>query len=300
MKEFLIIDIGGTNLKIFTARTDGEKIKTKKSVFSSREISTPDRLTSFFKKHIYQDIAAIVVGLPGEFDYKKGKIIVSPNLPRLNGFKLIDSIKKFFNGPIFVENDVNLMGEGEIEKGYGKKFSNFILVAVGTGLGGAIIINGEVVKGAKGNAGEIGHILIQPDGELCGCGRRGCLEAYASGSGVSKTYNRLTGKEKISAEAIAERARNGEKAAIEAFETLGKYLGWGTANLVNTLEPQAVIFTGGLIHAWDLFYMKLKSAFKERAFTTQGRKTPFHKSRLKKPQFWGGIHLLKKEGIIPS
>ena len=302
MKNFVVIDVGGTSVKFYFLAGRENKIRIKREISPTTSLSTPTRFINKLRA-ISQKIGkvdGVVIGIPGEYDKHSGKLLTSPNIQRWKGFNLKKAVQENISEILFVENDVNLITMGEIEKGIGKKLKNFILLAIGTGLGGGIVINGEVITGRGGGAGEIGHILIHPNGELCGCGRRGCLEAYASGSGIVKSYKRLGGEDDAkTAEKIYEMAKEGNPLAIAAFKTMGRYLGWGIGNLINIFEPDGIVLTGGVTSAKELFLADLKEALKERAFTHVGRKTPIYFSKIKYGALWGGVYKLKKEGLLP-
>ncbi len=303
MSHYLIIDIGGTLTKLYLLEIRGDRLNVSRKVVSTGELSDQSYFVSFLrnlKEEKLSKLRAAVVGIPGEYDRERGILLTSPNIPSWKGFQLHSTLRNILCENIFVENDVNLSAMGEIEKGYGKEWSNFIYVAIGTGIGGGIVIKGEVVSGRGGGAGEIGHILIHPDGEQCGCGRRGCLEAYASGRGLLNNYRRLGGTGEIrESRELYERAQEGDETAILSFREMGKYLGWGLANLVNILEPDGIVLAGGVTASHNLFFPSMLEAFKDRAFTKTGRETPIRISNLRYPPLWGGIYKLKKEGLMP-
>ncbi len=305
MKTFLIIDVGGTSIKIHLLYEEKKgQLKVKREIFPTKKAENVNRLIehirNFFHKYPLPD--TVILGIPGEYDHKKDTLLTSPNIPAWKNLELKDTlIKGGLGRKIIVENDVNLQTLGELEKGYGKKWMNFIFLAIGTGIGSGIVIDGKLVRGSGGGAGEIGHILIHPEGEMCGCGRRGCLEAYASGSGIVKSYKRLGGKKDVkTSEEVYTLAVEGDETAVKAFEIMGRYLGWGIASVVNILEPEGIVLSGGVTESRDLFEKKMVEAFKERTFTHQGRNTPIKFSLLKSHALWGGINILKKEGKIPS
>ncbi len=305
MNQFLIIDIGGTYTKIYLLKaTINNQISVSRQVVKTISIATQKSFLDFLRKlkqAELSNLSAVVVGIPGEYDRTQGELITSPNIPSWKGFRLRENLQHILCDNIFIENDVNLSAMGEIEQGAGITWKNFVYLAIGTGLGGGVVINSNIITGSGGGAGEIGHMLIHPDGELCGCGRRGCLEAYASGTGIIKNFKRLGGKKKVkTSEEIYSLAEKGDLIAIKAFEEMGKYLGWGIANIVNILEPEGIIIAGGVTSAKKFFLSSMQKAFQERAFTTAGRKIPIIFSKLKYPPLWGGIHKLKREGLLPS
>src|SRR3989344_4494452 len=239
------IDIGGTKVAVGIARGKSlvsyEKFKTPKSSkeLLAKLISTIDRLMkkSSLKK---QQIKNIGIGVPGPI--VKGKILAFPNAHQIEKTHFLD-IEKKFKIPIYLDNDVNCIGIAERLYGAAKKNKHSLVIAVGTGIGGAIIENGKIIRG-NGAAGEFGHMIVHSNGLLCQCGKKGCLEQYASG----KAIERMEKKEGRPANVfiLEEMAKKGDKKSIKIYENAGHYLGIGLHNLSMAFNPDIIIIGGGL------------------------------------------------------
>ena len=301
--SFLIIDIGGTGITAYiVTQTFGEQFSHK-----DISVSTPEDFNRFIiflediKEKYFHDknISGIVVGIPGEYDFSKDIVVDFPNIKKWSGISIKAQISSMFGiEEVFLENDVNLITLGENYHGVGKKWKNFILLAIGTGLGGGIVIGGELLRGRDGGAGEIGHVLIEPDGFRCSCGRKGCLESYVSGEGIVNIYNNIGGRNGVNARDIAGLCSENEPVSKKAFAMLGRYLGWGIANIINIFNPEGVVLTGGLLKSYNCFDKITYQYAKERIFLKQALNTPIVKSEINDHSLWGGIVLLKEKGVI--
>ncbi len=215
------------------------------------------------------NIRGIGIGAPNG-NYYNGTIEYAPNLNWKGVIHLADRIKKFHDVPVVLTNDANAAALGEMMYGGARSMKDFIVITLGTGLGSGIVINGKVVYGHDGFAGEMGHIVAIDNGRQCGCGKRGCLETYASATGLKRTvfellsdryepsglrdipFNTMTSKN------IAEAAGKGDRIAMKAFEITGKILGRNLANAVAFSSPEAIFLFGGLAQAGDLILIPTK------------------------------------------
>lgn len=209
------------------------------------------------------DLNGIGFGAPGPLDPVKGVIHFAPNL----NWREV-AVKAFFEAefpgvPVRLQNDANAAALGELSFGAGRGFEHFIYVTVSTGIGGGLILNSQLYDGATGGAGEVGHMTVDYGGPLCGCGRRGCLEALASGTAIARmARERVRGgaggelarisESDITAATVGLAARQGDPVAREVLETAFTQLGRGLANLVNLLNPQALAGGGGVTALWDI------------------------------------------------
>ncbi|HMK43465.1 MAG TPA: ROK family protein, partial [Dissulfurispiraceae bacterium] len=203
------------------------------------------------------------VAVAGLLDHKTGTVLRSPNITVLTGVPLLSILSERFGLPVFVENDANAAALGEKWLGAGKMFDSFILLTVGTGIGCGVVVNGNVLPVAA----EAGHITIRDDGPSCGCGNTGCLEQYASASAViGRAIREMEqGKQsllrgayqgniyKITAEDIYRAALDGDSLARTVLRDAGRVLGTGIGMLINLFSPDAVIVTGGLTGAWNIY-----------------------------------------------
>ncbi len=278
MKKIAIgFDIGGTNLRGALIREDGHIIK-RQNILSEADKgidSVVTNLANLIQKTIKgEKIVGVGIGIPGIIDSQKGVLTQAPNICNVDNYPLrqvlIEKIGESM--PVFIENDANCAAIGEWWTGAGKHVKSLITLTLGTGVGGGIILNGELWNGADGMAGEIGHITIYPDGAKCNCGNSGCLESYASAGairrmvkqGLEKNLETIirekvknTSKERIP-EIVMEAAMEGDKFALCIWDEVGKALGVAIANLVNLLNVEMVIIGGGLSNAWELFIDRAK------------------------------------------
>ncbi len=271
MKKVAIgVDIGGTFTKFGIVDQDGNclidgTISTteKKDIdgFLSNLKTTIDTATAKISEPI--DIKGIGLGAPNG-NFYNGTIEYAPNLAWKGIVPFIDLFKKYYDLPMFLTNDANAAAIGEMVYGGAKKMKNFVIITLGTGLGSGLVVNGELVYGHDGFAGELGHVTIVRDGRMCATGRRGSLETYASASGIKRTIFELLADSlhdsefrdvtfnQLTAKMIFDAAKKNDKIALEAFELTGKYLGEALADTVAHTSPEAIFLFGGLANAGEL------------------------------------------------
>lgn len=212
---------------------------------------------------------AVASCAPGVIDQEKGIVLFTPNLPWRN-YNMAASMRKEFGVPFYVGNDVNLGVLGEYHFGAGKGYKNIVGFFVGTGMGGGLILNGKLFTGHQFKAAEYGHMILDPEGPLCNCGQRGCLEAFSSKQGMTAYIRQQIsrGRESVMADAIADgvfrskklvRALDaGDQVAMEAVDRACHWLAIATGNLINTISPDLVLYGGGVIEAMgDVFLKKI-------------------------------------------
>ncbi|KUO62429.1 glucokinase [bacterium BRH_c32] len=269
------IEIGGTHTSFGLVDSSGNchlesKILTKAN--ESPEALFERLYTKFkkvFKNHSKElEILGVGIGAPSA-NYYKGTVEYSSNL-NWSYVNIIDLAKKYFDFPVVITNDANAAAIGEMKYGVAKKMKNFIQLTLSRGFGSGIVVDGNILYGSDGFAGEIGHTIVEKNGRQCGCGRYGCLETYVSTGGLIRTFFELLSKtneisvlkefppNKITADLIYKAARNGDKLAITAFEYTGQILGEALANAVAFLSPEAVILSEGLAMAGDLILAPTK------------------------------------------
>ncbi len=306
MKIAIGMDIGGTNTKILLASEDG-------NVLGRQQVPTPvvspdkaekteallvkklrDFLDEDSTRSLISDasVIGIGIGIAGLVDRESGRVIQSPNIPALNGVPVREIFEKEFSLPVVLENDANTYAYGEKWVGAGKDFDNFVVLTLGTGLGGGIIYHGELYEGPA----EIGHMTVVSSGRYCTCGSYGCLESYASGraivdraiSSLEKGAESLLAKcchgnfYKITPQFIYETAFEGDNLSREVFREAGQFLGIGIANLINILNLEAVIIGGGLVGAWEIFIEDIRKEVLKRAFKGLSSNVKIMKSALSK------------------
>lgn len=235
-------------------------------------------------------VAAIGIGVPGMLDMEKGLVLFLPNLPGTwPRVPLAQRIEEATGVPAFLLNDVRSITLGEKTYGAGREVDNMVCLAIGTGIGGGVVVGGKLLLGLDGTAGEVGHQTIDPYGPRCGCGNRGCLEAFASGPaiasmGVRAVKQGLTTRigelcaydlNAISPKLIYQAALEGDAVAREIYETAGFYIGIGVANLIAILSPQMVVIGGGVAQAGELLLAPIRETARQRA-----KVTPFEKVQI--------------------
>ncbi len=270
------IDIGGTNTNYGIFDKEGNCFV--KNSFSTNEQDTFE----FFLEKLYQEIEkskkeiedkyniiGIGIGAPNG-NYYSGTIEFAPNLNWKGVLHITKLLKKYYDIPIILTNDANAAANGEMIYGGAINMKNFIVITLGTGLGSGIVVNGNIVFGHNGFAGEIGHTIVDINGRICNCGKKGCLETYASATGIKRTVLELINtnntpsilrdkkSNNISAIDIEIAAKNGDKIALEAFEYTGKILGLKLSDTIAHTNPEAIFLHGGLSKAGDLIFKPTK------------------------------------------
>jgi len=273
-KKFAIgIDLGGTNLRVALVSEDGEIIRKIQKPSSDQVIPL---IAESIGEISHDGIEGIGLGTAGLIDRRNNRVFVSPNLRAIEGIEVVSELHKKFNVPVFIENDANAAALGEKIGGAGRGFDNFVLLTLGTGIGSGVIYNGKLLEVSA----EIGHMSIKADAEKCPCGNIGCLENYASARAmVSKAVSMLEkGTEsllkecckgsiyKITPEDIYGTALEGDTLSREILRDAGRYLGVGLANIINVMSPEAIILTGGLIGAWNIYVQEAIKEASRRAF----------------------------------
>lgn len=284
MKKAAIgIDIGGTNTVMGLVDKSG-KVLDQKSIPTETH---PDykiymnALCNAVKKMIDDqkgnvEIMGIGVGAPNG-NYYNGTIEFAPNLKFEGVVPVVDFFKEKFDYPhIVLTNDANAAAIGEMIYGGAKGMKNFIMITLGTGVGSGIVVNGEMVYGHDGFAGEIGHTIVDPNGRDCGCGRKGCLETYTSAPGIKRTVFELLSTSiepselrsvsfnDLHAKMIDEAARKGDAIALEAFDYTGEVLGLKLADAVAHTSPEAIFLFGGLAQAGELIFEPVKKYMEDQ------------------------------------
>jgi len=292
------IDIGGTNT-IFGIVDKSGRILIEDSIRTSDHEEAEGFLKSLASKinHTLSEISepielkGIGIGAPNG-NYYKGTIEFAPNLKWKGIIELVKMMKQYFPVPVFLTNDANAAAIGEMIYGGAKGMKDFFIVTLGTGVGSGFVINGNVVYGHDGFAGELGHTIVKENGRNCGCGRKGCLEAYASANGLKRTVCELIAKhsysgmlkdkscEDLSAKDIDTAARKGDTMALEAFEITGKILGESLANTIAITSPEAIFLFGGLANAGKLILNPTKKYMEDNLLNIYKNKVKLLKSSL--------------------
>jgi glucokinase len=238
------VDLGGTHLRVALVDDSGKILQHLKQ-------ETP-------RGDSAGEIIDALVSAAEKWDCDK--------LPSLTNFPLKAELQNRLGWPVFLENDANAAAVGEMWLGAARGCCDVVSVTLGTGVGGGVILNGRLWRGSHGSAGEIGHTTVDPfSGLKCKCGNTGCLELFASATAIVRMAREL-GMNESSAEKVYEAGRRGDELALSVFNKFGMYLGIGLANLINLIDPQVIVITGGAVNGWDLFSDEMYRQVHERAF----------------------------------
>ncbi len=280
---FAGIDIGGTSIKGILTDKSGKE-------YSFRETPTPktadeidDAICSLIENLATSasvskiDILGIGLGSPGTIDKSKGEIIISPNIPSWKNHPLIKNIQKKTGIQCVLENDATSALVGGWWKGNGSKFKHWIMITLGTGIGGGAILDNKIYSGRNGSSLEIGHTTIDLNGIECACGNRGCLEKYASATALidltekylkkfkNSSINERLKNEKLTSLLVYEEALKKDELAKKVFDEVSFYLGIGMVNIINIFNPEAIILGGGLSQAFNIMLPVIQKTINERA-----------------------------------
>ncbi len=272
------VDVGGTKVLGGLVDKDGKVIATARKDTPRQGGRALTQTIADIAKELMQshDVLAVGVSAAGFVSSDRQTMLATPNIADWNGVDLDSELTKLINKPVVIENDANAAAWGEAKFGAGRNKNHMILLTIGTGLGGGIVFNGALVRGAFGTAAEFGHMRVVPDGHLCGCGARGCFEQYASGSALLRhareaisaspdmarnLLSRANGSiEGLTGADITQAAKEGDPVALAAFNTTAEWLGAGIASLSVLLDPDCVVIGGGVIDAGEILLAPLRRA----------------------------------------
>ena len=295
MKEYVVgIDIGGTKLATVVADKTGHILgKVRKPTFAEKGPEYAIRLLFDMVREVVnlagleqESISAIGVSCGGPLDTKTGIVYSPPNLPGWDALPLKARLESEFQVPVTIENDANASALAEFRFGGGRGYNAVLYMTMSTGIGGGIVIDGQVYHGANDSAGEVGHQILLPNGPRCGCGKQGCLEALCSGPAIARRaqaaiQNQLEGEkastamltladgriEDVKSEHVLAAARTGDALALELVQETAYYMGWGIANLVNILNPDIVLLGTIAVAAGDLLLEPIRETVLKFAMT---------------------------------
>ncbi|HPA87186.1 MAG TPA: ROK family protein [Bacteroidales bacterium] len=277
------VDIGGTNTVFGIVDNEGK-------VLAEGHLKTTDYpvVTDFVKafsaalkkliatkKDI--ELTGIGIGAP-DANFHRGTIEHAPNLAWKGIVPLADMVRKEMKVPVVLTNDANAAAMGEMVFGGAKGMKDFVVLTLGTGLGSGIVVDGKLVYGHTGFAGEVGHMTVVPNGRVCGCGRKGCFEAYASATGLVKTVSLMISEmrdesslrdlppAKLTSKAIAEAAAKGDPIAVKAMEYTAEKLGFGIVNTIVFTSPEAIFLFGGLAQAGEMLFKPVREYLKKNNY----------------------------------
>ncbi len=291
------IDIGGTNTTVGIVGPDGRILGL--TTFPTSTPGGPDHFVARIAMTVDEErqqvapeytLAGIGIASPAA-NLREGTIYRPANLA-WGTFNVVGMLKEHFDVPVAIVNDSNASALGELHFGLGKTMKNFIVLTLGTGLGAGIIVEGRLLEGETGVAGELGHVTLDPAGRECGCGRRGCAETYVSATGLRRTALELATRrtahtdlhtisfDSLTSKRVFELAQAGDPVAREAFEITGRHLGRLIADVTAVFDPQAVIIAGGLAHAGDLLLVPARAFFESNVLELHRGRVPILRSAL--------------------
>ncbi len=256
MSRWIGIDIGGTRTRV-AAVVEG-RIGARR-VFPTHGLSQIVTAVHEVLGEVgWTKPDAVGVGVAGPVDMRTGQLLNPPNLPAgMKKARVGPELQAALGCPVYVANDATAAAIGELE--YGHRARDFVYITWSTGIGGGIVAGGHVVWGATGQAGEIGHMVLQPRGPRCGCGKRGCLEALAGGAGLARAAQRRLGRA-LSAQELISLAQEGEPTAQKLVQAACRAMGQAVAILWEALEPELFVFGGGFIGSWEFLAPKVEQA----------------------------------------
>ena len=268
MRRTVGVDIGGTKIAAAIVGEDGKfahlrEIPTPNMALAIVEIV--EQLCAELLAASTEPVAAIGIGTAGQVDVTKGAVTYAVNtLPNWVGVPLAATLGRQFGLPVYIDNDVNAMALGEAAFGAGQGTRSALYATIGTGIGGALILEGKLWRGVHWCAGELGHIMVEySGGRLCNCGTYGHLEAYASGPAIARHYaERINSVQRIDLPEIAERARGGDVIARQAIEASAAVLGAALGGLLNVFDPETLIIGGGVPEIGEIWWAAFKTALR--------------------------------------
>lgn len=299
------IDIGATWIKVGLVTTEGvlisrEEVATKTVSSPAHFLATArETMNRLLEREHFQKgwVRAIGVGAPGWVDYSAGIVYELTNIPGWQQVPLAKELERESGVATFVDNDANVMAAGELVHGAGKGFRDFVCLTLGTGVGGAIVVGGDIYRGAGGLAGEIGHMTLDLNGRQCPCGAKGCLERYVGNHSIVENAVRRIREhpdsrksiilqladekiEKITPKLLTEAASRGDETALAVWLETGRYLGTALAVLVNLLNPECFIIGGGVADAGDFLFGPMRETMESLAMNQVGKSTPIFRAKL--------------------
>ena len=270
------IDIGGTKIAVALENLSGEKIAAGR-LATCVETGAQAIIEKIFRaitkmlEENQAELVAVGIGCPSPLDVERGLVMSPANLQNWDNFPIVKLFREHFQVPVALDNDANAAALGEYIYGAGRGYKNVVYVTVSTGIGGGIILNGEIFHGVSMGAGELGHTIVQPDGIRCNCGSTGCLETICAGvhiarrvrerliKGEPSLINEMTASvNEITAKTVVEAVRRNDQLAIEVWSETCRFLALGIANVISLLAPEAVIIGGGIASAGDLLFAPLR------------------------------------------
>ncbi len=270
------IDLGGTQVRVALARSDGQLLGSFKT--KTPLLGTPARMVEWAATEIErnrgrQKVTTITIAAPGPIDIAQGVLVNPPNLPGWRNVPLADLLHKATGARVHVANDADMAGLGEFHRGGGRGTRNMVYITWSTGIGGGLIIDGRLHRGAHGTAGEIGHMIIDPQGPLDNCGQRGCLEAMAGGASLARETGHPAAE-------LFRAAASGNRHARMVVERAARYMGLALISLTNALDPELFVMGGGVTRSWALVQPTMIETLRSSPFIKPARRPRLLRAQL--------------------
>jgi glucokinase len=288
MSHIVAVDIGGTQIRVALYEPGSmTPVSHQRTRSLAKQPGVYDRLAEAIESVWPQGgVAAIGIASPGPLDPHTGTILATPNIPEWKNFPLTSKLSRQFGVPAYLDNDANMAGLAEWQFGAGKGHKDLVYLTISTGVGGGVISNGCLLQGYRGMGAELGHMIIDPNGPLCGCGHRGHVESFCSGPSITRYVKEQLkagqtstlrfdeaqheqARPNLNAAVIAEAARAGDALAISAFERAGYYLGIAAANYLAIFDPSILIFGGGASQVGDYLFKPFEDSLRKHTFHPQ-------------------------------
>ena len=291
MKQYVVgVDVGGTNIKLGVVGPSGQVIVRNSFAtkpFASSRIKLIAALAYEIEASIItaglnkKQIAGVGIGLPGLVDYEKGIVRFLPNISGWRSVHLKSILQKKVKLPVFVDNDVKIITLAESKFGAGRGVRNLVCLTLGTGVGAALILNGQLYRGQDNAAGELGHMPLNEDGPPCNCGGFGCFETYVGNRALLALASRVMGKANITLEETFALAKKGNKKALLFWKTAAGHIGNGLVGIVNLLNPRLIIIGGGISHNEKFLFKIITETIRRRAMSLQGSAFKIKRAKFK-------------------
>lgn len=277
MNLIVAVDIGGTHIRVAVYEANNTNaLYHYRTRSHATEAGVYDRLVQAIESIWPQGkVGAIGIASPGPLDPYTGTVLATPNIPEWKNFPLAANLCKHFDVPVYLDNDANMAGLAEWQYGAGQGHQNLVYLTISTGIGGGVISSGRLLQGFHGMGAELGHMIIDSNGPLCGCGSRGHVESFSSGPAIARYVNEqislgqksmLLADTALNARQVAEAAQQGDALAFSAFERAGHYLGIAVANYLAIFDPSILIFGGGVSQVGDLLFKPFRESLHKYTF----------------------------------
>jgi glucokinase len=270
------IDLGGTQVRVAFARNDGRVLSSTRT--RTALVDGPEQMAAWVAEQVGrhgqgQGLQSIGIGAPGPLDPLQGSLINPPNLQTWHNAPLAAIVGRAVGCPAHLENDANLAGLGEYHQGAGRGSRNMVYITWSTGVGGGLVLDGQLYSGTHGSAGELGHMILDPDGPLCGCGQRGCVEALCGGANIARQYGE-------SATELFRAAEEGDGEAEAIVHRIATYMGYALVNLANLYDPELIVIGGGFTRSWRQLQPTLVEVLRASPYIKARRRPKVRRARL--------------------